>query len=308
MATPRNGAVPRLPFRRRRSAIPAADFGAFARQARRTSLVRAVLAAALVACLVIAYVLAKRLEVRQGGFLPAGTSGVVVLDLSTSVSAEANRRISRVFREIAAADEPMGAVFFSDTAYEMVPTGTRGSQLEPIRRYFVRARLTRQQRERLEILGAPARGPDSGFIANPWMGAFRGGTRISAGLRLARDMIRRDNIGRPSVLLVSDLDFSPFDFGDLTEEILQYKTENVPLRIVPLLASQDDREIFTRLLGGDAEVSESELGLGSGDARRTFAGFTPTSLIMAGALLILLLGVNEWLGGRLSWGRRRGPA
>lgn len=311
MATPPSGTwpVPRRPvLRRRRPAIPAADFGEFARQARRTGLLRLVLALALVSCLVTAYVLADRLEIRQGGFLPAGTSGVLVLDLSTSVSAEANRRIDRVFREIVAADEPVGVVFFSDTAYEMVPTGTRGSQLAPMRRYFTRTRLTSRERDRLAELGAPSRGPEAGFIVNPWMGAFRGGTRISAGLRAAREMIRRDGVSRPSVLLVSDLDFSPFDFSDLTEEVLQYKTENLPLRIVPLLASQDDREIFTRLLGGDAEVRQSELGLGQARSKRTFAGSTATWLMVVAVCLILLLGANEWWGGRLAWGRGGGAS
>jgi hypothetical protein len=308
MATPRSGVWTALrpALRHRRAAIPAADFGAFAREARRTWLLRVLLAAGLIGCLVTAYVVSGRLDVKQGGFLPAGTSGVLVLDLSTSVSAESNRRIARVFRDTVAADEPIGAVFFSDTAYEMVPTGTRGTQLEPMLRYFVRRRLSRADRERLGAVGAVTRGPESGFIANPWMTSFRGGTRISAGLRLAREMIRRDGVGRPSVLLVSDLDFSPFDFSALTEELLQYKTEGISLRIVPLLAASEDREIFTRLLGGDAVVDNSELGFGRASSRRTFAGTTPNSLIAVGALLLILLAANEWWGGRLSWQRRPG--
>ena len=88
----------------RRPGIPCPDLGALRAPARRTLAVRTVLGLALVAVLASAVLTAKRLDVRQGGFLPVVSSGVVVLDLSTSVSETAGWRIHRVLGEIVRAD------------------------------------------------------------------------------------------------------------------------------------------------------------------------------------------------------------
>ena len=279
---------PRVP---RRAGIPYPDLGALRAPARRTLVVRAVLGLALVAVLASAVVSAKRLDVRQGGFLPVGSSGIVVLDLSTSVSETAGSRIHRVLGEIVRADEPAGLVLFSDTAYEAVPPGSRGVELRPFLRYYAPRATARRS------LGPrPLRSR-----VTPWVEAFRGGTRISAGLRLARSLLRRDGLDDGSVLLVSDLKFSPFDLSDLTETLIDYRVERIPLRIVPLFASSSDRKVFSRLLGEDALVSWDELRFAGGaTANTSLAGVAPRDLVLIGLLLLSLLAVNELACARLS--------
>lgn len=279
-----------------RPAIPSADAAALREAGRNGALVRAALAAALVLLLAAAVVQARRLDVRQGGFLPTGSSGVVVLDLSTSIEPRAFRRVVTVLQDVAASDQRVGLVLFSDTAYEAVPPGTRGSTLRPLIRYFTPIRIADPQ--------GPANVPFV-FPRNPWSVAFRGGTRISAGLNLAREVLKREGIGNGSVLLVSDLDDSFFDITRLTESLVSYRREGIPLRIVPVFAAPDDRKFFRRLVGARALVPWEDLTARatSSSGGQLISG-RPTSFLAAAALLLLLLAVNEWWSGRLHLPRR----
>jgi hypothetical protein len=297
-------ALPQLP-RLRGPAIPTADARAFTRVVRRTRALRVVLALALAGLVAAAFLTARGLHIRQGGFLPAGSTGVVVFDLSMSVSPESNRRISGVLRQIVDSDEPVGFVAFSDTAYELVPPGTPGSELRPLLRYFEPRRLSPQERSRLEALGQSPNGPEGRFLINPWVTSFRGGTRISAGLRLAREMLDRDHVANGSVLLISDLDYSPYDFGTLTDELLTYKRDNLPLRIVALFPTFFDREVFARMLGGNAIVrAHTTPPRFTGQSKAFLGGNLPTGLLALGVLVAVLLAANELACGRLRWGER----
>jgi hypothetical protein len=290
-------APPRLRFPRRR-AIPSADVGSLGKSASRTRAVRLALGLAIVGVLTAAWFVSRGLEVRQGGFLPVGSTGVMVLDLSTSVSEESNRRIARVIQNIVNTDQPTGLVIFSDSAYELMPPGTRGVEFRPLLRFFTTQRLSPEERARQQARGRI--GAAANFIDNPWTSDFRGGTRISAGLALARSILRRDGITDGSVVLVSDLDYSPFDFGDLTETLIRYRTDDIPLRIIPLFPSPQDRELFKRLLGEDAVAGWQELeGRIGPRSRNAFSGVLPWTLIGLGVLATILLAANEWRCGRL---------
>jgi hypothetical protein len=299
MAAPHNlVGTRRIRLFRRPVAIPSPDLAALAAAARRTRLVRLALGLALVALVVAAFFLVRRLEVRQGGFLPVGSTDVIVVDLSTSVGSESNRRIARVLSEFVGSDEPAGLVLFSDSAYELVPPGTRGLELKPLLRFFTPRRLTPEERERLRLEGRLER--DSDFLQNPWVSTFRGGTRISAGLQVARRMLRRDRVRHGAVLLVSDLDYSPFDLADLTETLVQFRRERLPIRVVPLFPSSPDREFFERLIGKDAIVEWNELrARGSArQAKQALEGSVPLALLTVGVLVVGLLALNElWCGG-----------
>jgi hypothetical protein len=284
--------------RLRPGAIPSADIGALRGAIARTRLVRVVLALVLVASLVSAYLLSRQLDVRQGGFLPVGSTGVIVVDLSASISQASNRRIFGVVENAVKSDQPTGLVFFSDTAYELAPPRTPGDELRPILRFFKPRRMSRA--ERLRILGRTGGQPEDVFIRNPWQDDFRGGTRISAGLGLARGMLRREHIDQGSVLLVSDLDYSFGDLSDLTRVLLRYRAERLPLRIVPLFPGTEDRDLFRRMLGRDALVSWKELrGTMGPQATIAPSGTLPVGLIVAGVVAALLLAVNELRCARL---------
>ena len=240
----------------------------------------------------------RDMDVRQGGFLPVGSTGVIVLDLSASVTEAANRRIARVLQNVVKSDEPVGVVLFSDSAYELVPPGTRGLELRPMLRFFTPQRLSHAMRMRMLREGRG--GAAASYIENPWAAEFRGGTRISEGLKIARTMLRREGLIDGSVLLVSDLDYSPFDFSAITQELISYRVGQVPLRVIPLFASPTDREFFRRLVARDAIVEWEELKPRIGpQPKHEFSGVLPIGLLVVGVLAAILLAANELLCGRL---------
>src|SRR5207302_9473044 len=192
----------------RRPAIPPPDAGAFGRAERRTTLVRTGLALALFATLATAFLLPRGPGDRAGTV--SGTSTVVVLDLSWSTSSSYGE-IARTVRQLAGSGRRLGLVVFSDVAYEMLPTGTPAAELRPLLHFFT------GRRHRLD---------------SPWAAALSGGTRISAGLSLARDMLDRDRSADGSVVLVSDLGDSPNDRAPLAAEVLAYLREGLPLHVV----------------------------------------------------------------------------
>jgi hypothetical protein len=257
--------------------------------------VRAVLALALVAAFAALLVLTLQSDDRVRGVIPAGSSALVVFDLSTSIDPLAYRRIDATLRRIADAGEPFGLIFFSDVAYEAVPPRTKGAELRSLLRFF---KPTRQRRPRITPRG-PERPPPS-----PWSGSFRGGTRISTGLALARRVLARDHVRGGVVLLLSDLDDAPSDLPQLSHVLIDYERERIPLRIVALPPGYyQDRQYFLRLLRRPAFVSDPELGIRGaarveGASRRRSA----TPLVVAALALSALLAVGSvWVGLTLSY-------
>jgi hypothetical protein len=284
-------------LRDRRATIPLADAPALGAAVRRTSLVRLALALALLLVLGACVWLARDLRTRPSSYFAAGGGGVVVLDLSTSVDPARYRRVSRVLRTIAETGQPTGLVAFSDSAYEMLPPGTRGDELRPFLRFF--------QPPRGNALRSPRPG-GFGFLGSPWSGSFRGGTRISTGLRVARQMIVRDAIEPATVLLVSDLDDSPFDLEPLTRETIRYEKLGIDLRIVPLFPGDEDRDFFETLAGPGVFVQNGELGRNTAlEERRSVVGAFPWWLVVAVAGVLALLALNEHACARLGWRRAR---
>jgi hypothetical protein len=283
-----------------RERIPVADAPALAGAARRTSLVRLSLAAALVGVAALAYLLAGGLQARPSSYFAEGATGVIVIDFSTSIDPGKYRRIARVLRTVTETSQPIGLVVYSDTAYEAVPPGTRGDVLRPLLRFYDRGegppiagRFTRLGGAR-NFPGRPLR--------SPWQETFRGGTRISAGLTVAREMLARDGVRGGSVMLVSDLDDSPFDTTRLGDEAIRYRRSGLDLRLVTLNPSREDRELFTRLFGPQAFVAHRELLANSElEERRTLVGSFPLALAFTAAGLLLLLALNERVNARLRW-------
>lgn len=285
-----------VPERLRRPSIPLAGTRDLRRPLRRTAVIRVALALLLVVFLAFCVVLAGRLKAPPSSYFAGGSGGIIVIDLSSSIDPQRYGRMARVLRSVAQTDQPTGLVAYSDNAYEVLPPGTRGAELKPIVRFF-------------EV-------PDGGSVQNqfrqfryppsPWSGSFRGGTRISTGLKVAREMIARDKIRNGAVLLVSDLDDSPFDTPKLTREIVRYQEAGIDLRIVPLFPAPNDRSLFGRLVGPDAFLQNKELLANSTlRERRTLAGSFPLALVGAAAVFLLLLAFNENLGSRLVWSRGR---
>src|SRR5436853_110527 len=141
--------------------VPTADLDALAAAARRTQVTRLLLVLALLAVLAGAVLFARGLQSGDTGLLPAGRSGVVVLDLSRSVDPDALRRMGGVLRNLIRTNASVGLVVFSDVAYELLPPRTSARRLEPMLRFFTET--------------------NGRFPENPWAPTFRAGTRISQG-------------------------------------------------------------------------------------------------------------------------------
>jgi hypothetical protein len=276
-----------LPRRRPPRGIPVGDIGALGPAVRRTLALRLALGSALAALLVVAFAMALNKDVRADAFFPPDRSGVVVVDFSASVSPLTYRRIGRALRRIAAANEPVGMVVFSDAAYELFPPGTPGKELTPLLRYFV------------PVPGTQRSAFDAVFPPNPWQGSFAGGTRISEGLRVAREVLQRDEIKQATVLLISDLEAPQSDRLRIVDTLTTLQNDGVEVRVVPLFAQPQNRSFFAELVGPQSFVAESslvrpieadELGLG---------GRMPWLFLAVGALLVGALVANERWCGRL---------
>jgi hypothetical protein len=266
--------------------IPLADLPFLRRATTLTALVRVGLAAAITALAILAVAAAARPERQDPALLPAGSDGIVVLDISASISSDTYARIAATIDRLARTDGRLGLVLFSDVAYEALPPGTPAGELLPFRRYFV---LPEQRQPGL----LPT------LAATPWGESFSAGTRISTGLQLAYDRVRSARLGRPAVVLVSDLDDDAGDRESLTSVALALKRARIPVRVVGLNASPEDEEFIARLLPrGAADVSRASLPDEGTDIGR---GRIPVWLAVCAVALALLVGVNELVSARLRW-------
>jgi hypothetical protein len=272
--------------------IPLADAGRLRPQARRTTVVRVGLAALAVGCLVAAILVSRDAGGTKRTFFSNSRSSVVVIDTSGSIGPLARELIGRTLRKLLAAHSSFGLVFFSDTAYEAVPPGTRWTELEPLLRYF-EPPPEDQPRQRIET---------------PWS-EFRGGTRISTGLALARTILRQGHAGDAGVLLISDLNDSIFDVPSLTQTLTQYVADKIPLRVIGLSPAPRNEVIFERLMGPSVIVKEAELApvrSGGGGSVVTSSVGPSRALTFAALALLLVLGAYEHWAARLRW--REEPA
>lgn len=285
--------------RLRAPSLPVSVAAELDRPARRTRRLRLALALAALGLLAVSLVVSRGLDARATSYFAAGSGGIVVLDLSTSVDRYKYQRLQRVLRSLSDTGGRIGLVVFSDSAYEALPPGTRGEELKPLLPFFVPPRRPTSRRDAEQI----AR---SFGLQSPWSGSFRGGTRISTGLGEARRIVHRDGIANPSVLLLSDLDDSAFDTAALTQELIRYEREGIDLRIVSLFAHWEDRLLFRQLVGNEAFVQRTELLANTAvEERQTLVGAFPAALVAGVAALLVLLAANERLFGRLTW---RSPA
>jgi von Willebrand factor type A domain len=262
------------------ASIPFGETAALVRPGRRTLAVRVALAAALAGALAAAWIAAQP-GGKHVGLLPRGRSPIVAIDMSWSVSYDDYAMIERTLTDLVGSGRRIGLVLFSDIAYEALPPGTPASELRPYLRFFAK------------------RG-----VRNPWADAFSGGTRIWAGLDLARRMLQRDRISNGSVVLISDLADAPNDRPLLGQTLASFARDSIPIKIVGLDPTPEDADLFRGALahGGG---SVTTLDIVEQHARRSRSAAFPFALVVAAASLALLLGLNEHALAALSFGRRR---
>ncbi len=246
------------------------------RAGRRTTALRLGLAAALLAVLAGAFLAARAQFVQRAPLVPTGKTGIVVLDLSASTSEAA---FAQTIQKLAADDERVGLVAFSDAAYELLPLGTPGRELLPFLRYFSTA------------------GGNEPPAHHPWED-FRAGTRVSEGLRVAHEVLRREGADDASLLLVSDFEILPDEIQRVAAQVAEIREDGVEVRFVPLQPTPERRARVAAILRG-ATVLREERGDAPVQApeARSLASAVPWAFVGVAGLLVLLVAVNE----RLLW-------
>jgi hypothetical protein len=294
----------------RRQGIPAFDVVNLTEPVRRTAIVRWVLAAALVATLLAAAWWARDPGASAVRIAQGGESGVVVLDMSASIGS-ARRRLTEPFEYLASTNQEFGLVLFSGVAYEALPPGTTSAELRGFLRAlapFPNVCIAREftpcppGSRRVEPDTPEYEAMQRGMVT-PWAENFRGGTNISTGLKLARQMLERHDQKERGALLISDLDDSLLDLPALTRELITYKRERIPLNLVAMAPFDEDRFFFERLVGKEAFVDRADLapsGLVQERKRAERAG-VPEGLAGLALVLLMLLAANEHFCGRLAW-------
>jgi hypothetical protein len=258
-------------------AIPASEPRRLERFRRRTTYARAGLAAALVLLLAAAVLVARQYDVRNAPLVTSGSSGVVVLDLSASVF---EGGFEATVRKLVETDERAGLVVFSDAAYELLPPGSSGREFQPLLRFF--------------------RSTASGFLPpNPW-DRFRAGTRISEGLRAAREALLREG-GPGKIILLSDLEVLPDEIQRLVLVFSDLRRDGFEVEIVPLSPREEQRRLLELFVGADAFLPEPVSGAEAVETRgegRLTTGM-PWMFLLVGLVLVLLLATNERMLARL---------
>ncbi len=267
---------------RRAHRIDSHDARSFKAGTLRARLLRLVFAGAAVALLAASFASARDLDTRERGLLPKGTSGVVVLDLSLSIADEDYAAVRLALQRLVEDDVRIGLVVFSDVAYELLPPGSPSAELRPLFRFLKVPK---------EFMASPV---------NPWTSGFRAGTRISSALELAQDMLVRDGIENPSILLVSDLETAPEDVPQLTRTVDDLRRSNIEFEVAALGPSSDAQTIFSDFLADSPFVlpSEEEAEASGPTTESTYG--TPRPLLVLGALLFAALALHERFGARLA--------
>jgi hypothetical protein len=274
----------RIPTLRTDGRVPLADLSRLQPAAQRTSVVRVVLAAALAATFVLLFLTARSAGAGRAAVFPKGVhTGVVALDMSASISGPTYARVATTLRGIVNANQSVGLVMFSDTAYELLPPNSPPGALAQFIPYYVPKRY---------YGGAPV------FSQTPW-DTFMGGTRVGTGLEMARVALRRAGVAHGAILLVSDLDDSNGDQSLLEQEAATLHAQHIPVRIVPLFATIRDVDLFTALFGQSSMVDPSVFTHTAKREAASVAASQPWALLLLGGALVLLLAGNERWNGRL---------
>ena len=299
-----------LTRRSRPLAVPLADAPAFRRAARRTALVRTVLALALIGLLAGCVATIRQPADPFDALVPEGSNTVVVLDVSASVSDLVYREIARTMRglvETAGDDRGIGLVLFSDVAQEALPPGTPAAELRPFIRYFEpKSEPSAVRKPSYYRNAGPGAPPPTPYPQNPWFRSFSGGTRISVGLEAARVALARDGFTGGQVLLLSDLAEAEDDVARLAGELAIYARDPaLELRVVALPpATERETAMFERILGDPRTVVGSSTLTDRSDSAAPAAG-VPVWFVALALLVGLALAVNEAAVQPLDW--RRSP-
>jgi hypothetical protein len=255
--------------------------------ALRTSMLRVLLALALAGTLAALVHAAGSAGTGRAAVFPQGTTtGVVALDMSASISGPIYARVASTLRGIVDANQSIGLVMFSDTAYSLLPPNSPPGALLQFIPYFTPVRYY---------------GATPVFAQSPWDN-FSGGTRVATGLIEAQQALERAHVAHGAILIVSDLDDATADQPALAAEALLLRRAHIAVRIVPLFADPNNLRYFAALFGDNVFVDPSVFTHTAKRHEQSVAAAQPWALLALGVLLVLLLAGNERWNGRLAIG------
>jgi hypothetical protein len=276
------------------TSIPYTQARQFRKVAARTMVVRWSLFALLVALILLAAASSRHPHAEAQPLLPPQAGGVVVLDLSASITSDTYSRIHESLQTLVSRGGRYGLVLFSNVAYEALPPGTPASAIEPIARYFT-------------VPATVVPGEQPTFPNNPWSASFTSGTEISTALDLARSIELAHRVKHPAVVLISDLADDPNDFQRLNTVLSEFLVEHIQLRAIALNADPNDVARFKSLISQASSIVPAGLS-GPQDAAVAPPGTAfPLSLVELAIAVALLLAVTEVVAARLDWDPRRSP-
>jgi hypothetical protein len=271
----------------RRGSVQLAELPELRSAAWRTSAVRMLLALALAGTLAALVQVAASAGTGRAAVLPRGTNtGVVALDMSASIAGPVYARVAATLRGIVDANQSIGLVMFSDTAYSLLPPNSPPGALLQFIPYFTPVRYY---------------GATPVFAQSPW-NSFSGGTRVSSGLIEARHALERAHVAHGAILIVSDLDDASSDQPALAAESLRLRREHIAVRIVPLFAKPTNVRYFAAVFGENVFVDPSVFTHTAKRQAQVVAATQPWALLALGLLLVLLLAGNERWNSRLTIG------
>jgi hypothetical protein len=245
------------------------------------------LAAALAGTFALLFVTAHSAGAGRAAVFPEGVdTGVVALDMSASISGPIYARVAATLRGIVDANQSIGLVMFSDTAYSLLPPNSPPGALLQFIPYFTPIRYY---------------GATPVFAQSPWDN-FSGGTRVAAGLTEARQALERAHVSRGAILVVSDLDDATADQPALAAESLRLRRDHIAVRIVPLFADPANLRYFAAIFGDNVFVDPSVFTHTAKHRAQSIAAAQPWALLALGVVLVLLLVGNERWNGRLTIG------
>lgn len=267
----------------RQGAVPLAGLPELGNAERRTSVARLALAFALAATLTGLVLVSRSAGTGRAAVFPEGTdTGVVALDMSASIAGPIYARVATTLKGIVAANQSIGLVMFSDTAYELLPPNSPPGALLQFIRFFIPTGFAG---------GSPL------FAQSPWDN-FSGGTRVASGLDMARTALLRAHVKHGAILIVSDLDDAASDEPALFAEAQKLRDAHIPVRIVPLFADPANVRLFSALFDANAFVKANVFTHTAKRHAQAVSGSEPWLLITLGVVLVLLLAGNERWNGR----------
>ena len=268
-----------------RHAIPLGDAAVHWRSARGVRRARWAAATILVAAALLAFLAALRLRPGAESPIPASSTGIVVLDVSASISSDTYARIAATLDRLVRSNRSYGLVLFSDTAYQALPPKTPSDELRPIVRFFRRPQAS-----------SPGALPQT--TRSPWTDSFSAGTRISTGLARALGAIRADRPVRAAVLLVSDLDDDPSDLERVARVAVAYRRAGISLHVVGLDPAPEDVAFIKGLLPAGGSFAQAAL---PGERSPSFSGGSDVLLVAAALLMALALTAFVLMTESLRW-------